>query len=162
MTDVPIYVAVITAASGIIGAVASPFAIAYREGRQARRDRQEREVTAKRQACLDLLQAAGQLRTQVAGNYEYHGLEMRDRLEEVRKRAAEAELAATAVSLLARDKLAGPAGDLATAAVRLAENTATDTDLRNGSTASGSKPDFAPLDACVTAFRTAATREITA
>ena len=161
MTDVPIYVAVITAAAGIIGAVVSPFALAYREGRQAKRDRRERHATAKRQACLDLLNAVGQLRTQVANNYEYHGLDMGDRLAEVRKRAADAELAGTAVSLLAPTTLADPAGDLAAAAACLARKTAADTDLLNGSMTSGSRPDFTRLDACVTAFRQTAAKEAT-
>ena len=161
MADVPIYVAAITAASGILGALVSPFALTYREGRQAKRDRREREVTAKRQACLDLLSAAGQLRTQVANNYEYFGPEMRDRLGEVRRLAAAAELAAVAVSLQAPGEVAEPARKLATASTRLAEHTAADTDLRNGSMNSGSRPSFAELDACVTAFLRAATKEIT-
>ena len=110
-------------------------------------------MTARRQACLDLLSAVGQLRAQVAGNYEYHGLEMAGRLAEVRQRAVEAELAAIAVSLLPPGSLASPAADLADAVRRLAQATQADTDLRNGAMLSGRSPDFAGLDAGVTAFR---------
>ena len=99
MADVPLSVALISPAAAIIGAAVSQLMLTFREGRQANRDRQERDMTARRQACLDLLSAVGQLRAQVAGNYEYHGLEMAGRLAEVRQRAVEAELAAIAVSL---------------------------------------------------------------
>lgn len=159
MTDVPIYVAVITAGAGLFGALASLFAVAFREGRQAKRDRREREETAKRQACLDLLRVCGQIRTQVASNYEYHGTEMADRLAAVRRLAADADLYAVSVSLQAPDRLAAPASALSAATTRLARKTADDTDLSLGSMAE--RPDYRELEARRDEFRRAAAEELT-
>ena len=63
MADVPIYVAAITAGAGLIGALIPQAALVIREVRQAEKDRRERFVTAMRDACVELLGAAGELRT---------------------------------------------------------------------------------------------------
>ena len=65
MADVPIYVAVITAAAGLIGALFPQASLVIREVRQAEKDRRERFATATREACVNLLQTSGELRTRV-------------------------------------------------------------------------------------------------
>jgi hypothetical protein len=92
MPDVSIYVAIITAAAGVLGATIPQVAMYRRDTRQAEWDRRDRRAETKRQACLDLLRAAGQLRTRVADAAQYHGDEMRGKLAAVRKSAAAVEL----------------------------------------------------------------------
>jgi hypothetical protein len=152
MADVSIYVAVISAVAGIGGATISQITVAFREGLQAKRDRQERHAEATRQACVDLLGAAGNLRAQVANNYSYHGDEMGARLEQVRKYAADTQLHAVSVSLLVPESLAESANLLATAAGSLADWTVGNTTLEQGSMIR--EPNFRQLDDCVKAFRT--------
>jgi hypothetical protein len=151
MSDVPIYVAVITAGAGIIGAAIPQVSILARDVRQAERDRRERRTDAWRQACLDLLRASGELRTQVANNAEYHGDEMGARLAEVRKCAASAQLHAVSVAFLGPATLKEPAERLAAAANGLAEAAAQNTDLSLGNMVR--TPDFAQLDEAIAAFR---------
>ena len=153
MTSVSIYVAVITAAAAIAGAAISQVTIALKEGRQAKRDRHERRETATREACEELLRAAGDLRTQLANNRSFRGdrAAMSARLEEVRRYAAATQLHAVSVGLLVPDKLAEPADRLAVAARSLALVAANDTDLDQGWVKVD--PDFTMLDACVDAFR---------
>lgn len=156
MAGVSIYVAAITAAAGVAGATIAQVTTALREGRQAKRDRRERHQTATREACENLLRAAGELRTQVANNRSFRGdrTAMGARLEAVRRYAAATQLHAVSVGLLVPAKLAGPAGDVATAARDLAVAAANDTDLDQGWV--NADPDFVPLDTSVEAFRTAA------
>jgi hypothetical protein len=151
MASVPIYVAAITAAAGVLGAAIPQLSILLRDVRQAERDRGERRAAERRQACLDLLRAVGELRTQVANNADYNGTEMGERLAKVRKFAADAQLHAVSVALLAPVTFAEPAERLAVAANRLAEAAASDTDLKFGSTVR--RPNFSELDKCVVAFR---------
>src|SRR6266851_3196368 len=73
MPDVPLYVAAITAAAGVAGAAIPAIAVIIRDVRQAERDRRERRAEAKRQACLDLLRTAGELRTRVANTLQDPG-----------------------------------------------------------------------------------------
>lgn len=151
MADIPIYVAVITAAAGIIGAAIPQISFIVRDVRQAERDRLERHAAATRHACLELLRAVGELRAQVADNHEYHGEKMGARLAKVRKRAAAAEMHAVSVGLLVPATLAGPAERLAAAASRLAAVAAENTDLALGVMARA--PNFTDLDACLATFR---------
>jgi hypothetical protein len=152
MAEVSIYVAVISAVAGIGGATISQLITAFREGSQAKRDRQERHAEAMRQACVELLRAAGDLRAQVANNYSYHGLEMGARLEQVRRYAAATQLYAVSVSLLAPEILGESADLLATAAGSLADWAVGNTNLEQGSMIR--EPNFRQLDDCVRAFRT--------
>ncbi len=151
MPDVSIYVAVITAGAGVAGAGIPHFAIVARDVRLAERDRRERRAAAKRQACLDLLRSAGELRMQVANAAQYHGDEMGTRLADVRKSAAAAQLHAVNVALLAPRKLGEPAQRLAAAASRLATAAADGTDMRVQEMIR--LPDFTELDENFTAFR---------
>ncbi len=162
MTNVSVYVAAITGATGLLAASIPQFALAYRESRQARRDRQDREAADQREAYLGLLAAAAQLRTQVANYYEYKGTGLHSRLAEVRKLAADAEQNAVRVELLA-PRLSEVAGDLAIAATRLAQRTIQDTDQSLDAVKSDTTPDYQQLDQCVRAFRRAVIeRETTA
>ncbi len=151
MADVSIYVALITAGAAVVGAAIPQVAIVARDVRQSERDRRERRVESRRQACLDLLRAVGELRTQVANNAQYHGNEMGARLAEVRKCAAAAELNAVSVALLDPDKLAEPAEQLAAAASRLAAVAAESTNLSLGNMIHA--PDFTELDETIVTFR---------
>jgi hypothetical protein len=152
MTDVSIYVAVISAVAGVGGATIAQVTTAFREGRQVKRDRQERHAAATRQACVKLLRAAGNLRALVANNYSYHGNEMGARLEQVRRYAAATQLHAVSVSLLVPESIAESADLLATAAGSLADWTVSNTNLEQGSMIR--EPNFRQLDDCVKAFRT--------
>jgi hypothetical protein len=149
MTDVSIYIAVITAAAGVAGAAVSPVALAFKDGRQAKRDRAERQATAVREACVSLLRAAGELRTQVANARNYNGPEMGARLEDVRRLAADTQLYAASVAMLA-DSLATRAHLLATAAGKLADWTVENTNLTRGSLLLD--PDFSELNTCTADF----------
>jgi hypothetical protein len=153
MPDVSIYVAVITAVAGVGGASVPSVAILVRDARQAKRDRGERRAEAKRLACLDLLGAAGELRTRLANAAEYHGKEIDSQLAGIRESEAAVQLHAVNVALLAPEKLAEPAEQLATAASRL---TTTATAVENIDPQQGQmrrRPDFTGLDENVAAFR---------
>jgi hypothetical protein len=149
MADVSIYVALIAAGAGVIGAAIPQTAIA----RQARRDKREREATAWRSACLDLLGAVGELRTQIANNFEYHGSDMAERLAQVRRCATAAQQHATEVSVswMVPRRLVAPAQGLAAAASRLAVAAASETRLDQG--AMVRLPDFTELEHCADEFR---------
>ncbi len=152
MSNVSIYVAVITAAAGVLGATISQLASALRESGQAKRDRQERYATAVREACENLLRAAGDLRTQVENNRSFRGdrTAMAARLEEVRNHAAATQLHEVSVGTLV-PKLAESAGRVAAAARSVAMAAADHTDLERGWVAID--PDFTTLDASVDTFR---------
>jgi len=144
MPDVSIYVAVITAAAGLVGATIPQFTILARDARQAERDRRERRADARRQACLDLLGAAGDFRTSVMSTALYHGPEIAQRLADVEAGSAAVNLKAVSVALLAPD-LSGPAQQLAQAARDLALVTRRNTDV-DGNQQMTSPPDFTGLD----------------
>jgi hypothetical protein len=147
MPDVSIYVALIAAAAGVSGAAVPNI----RDSREAKRVRRERDAAARRQACLDLLRAAGELRTRVANAADYHGDQMGARLAEIRECDAATQLHAMSVALLASGKLTEPTARLASAATRLVTVTARNTDLKAGEMLI--KPDFTELDEKITAFR---------
>jgi hypothetical protein len=128
MPEVSLYVAVITAAAGVVGAAIPQVTIVLRDVRQAERDRRDRSADALRQACLSLLGSAGSLRTQVMDAVEYRGARMGDLLTEIRRCAAEVQLHAASVELLAPKTLAEPADQLAKAAERFAVAAVTGTD----------------------------------
>src|SRR5580698_8568416 len=87
VTDVPVYIAVITGAAGIIGAGIPQASIVLREVRQAKRDRRERSIAAGQSACIDLLRAASSLSARAENLSAYRGdaKGLGVRLEELRK-----------------------------------------------------------------------------
>src|SRR5258708_5298581 len=123
MTDVPIYVAVITAGAGIIGAAIPQVAGVFRDVRQAERDRRERSTDATRNACVELLRAAGELRilAENMSNYRGDANGMRARVDQARSQAEATRLHAASVAMRVPDKLAGPAEKVAVAASGLAD-----------------------------------------
>lgn len=158
VADVPVYVAVITGAAGIIGAGIPQASIVLREVRQAGRDRRERSIAAGQSACIDLLRAAGSLGTQIENLRAYrgdaHGL--RQRLEQVRKYLAETQLHAASVGMLAPGQLIERASQLAAEASSLVKAVEANVDLDNDVVVG--HIDVGPLDTLIAAFREEAIR----
>jgi hypothetical protein len=154
VTDVSIYVALITGGAGAIGAAMPQLATMARDSRQAGRDRHERGVNARRQACVELLRAASDLRTRVANAAMYHGDEMPARLADIRSCAAAVQVQAASVGFLARETLAEPAERLASAAADLAAAAVQSTDMSLNQMPS--RPDFTAFDQSVDTFRSTA------
>jgi hypothetical protein len=152
MADVSVYVAVISAAAGIVGATIPQASAAIRDGRRAERDRQERIAGARQEACVQLLDTVLNLRVHVADFYDYHGDEMAKRLAEIRQCAANAQVEALRIGLMV------PAGGLDKAAERLAEAAGRLADTAAGVIgrhlgASAQTADFGELDESTAAFR---------
>jgi hypothetical protein len=160
MTNVPLYVAVITAGAGLIGALIPQAALVIREVRQAEKDRHERFVTATRDACVAVLRAAGELRTLVENIRSYRGdaSGMRGRVEDVLNHAEATRLHAASVSLLVPGRLATPADKVAAAARALAEDVVRNTNLDRG--VSIGFADTGALDTCITDFRDEAVKYV--
>jgi hypothetical protein len=156
MPDVPLYTAVISGCAAVLGAAVPTIASTIQNVLAVRRDRWDRHEADRRQACLELVQAAENLRTQVANNHDYHGDEMGARLAHVRAFAAQARIQAVRLSLTAPADLTQSAQELAIAASQLAEAAEARTDLRQG--VSTELPNLGDLDAHVAAFRAAAVR----
>jgi hypothetical protein len=151
VTDVSLYVALITGAAGAFGAATPQLATVLRESKQAKRDRQERAENARQQACIELLGAAAGLRTHVENTAMYGG-KILVRLAKIRSNAADVQVKAAKVSFLA-DKLATPAGTLASAAAELAADAIQKT---NTSTGVMSTPSFAAFETAVNTFKSEA------
>lgn len=160
MSDVSIYVAAITASAGLIGALIPQAALVIREVRQAEKDRRERFATATRDACVQLLRAAGELRTLVENIRSYRGdaSGMRARVEDVLNHAEATRLHAASVSLLVPARLAEPAGKVAAAARALAEDVVRNTNLDRG--VSIDQSDTSALDASITDFQDKAVKYV--
>jgi hypothetical protein len=152
MVDVPIYVAVITAAAGIIGAAIPQVSMDLRAARKDDRDRRDRQAAQLRQACADLLRAAADLRTQIANNHTYRGdrAAMVERLEKVRQYAADTQVSSVSVGMLMPRRLAQPARRVADAAGRLAEAAVRNTNLDLGGM--DPEPNYDELDQATRAF----------
>ena len=151
MGDASVAVAAISAGAALLGATIPLISAAYQDSQRTRREREEKYDNDLRAACVDLLRAVGDLRDQIADNYFYPGgAEMGDRLARVRHCLTAAKVHAASVTLLAPSALAQPVAELIEAADRLTAMAvqATDRKLR----AANQAPDFADLDACVTAF----------
>jgi hypothetical protein len=157
MADASIYVAVISASAATLGAAVSAVSITYQNARQAERDRQQkreerqqRHEEEARTACIDLLRAAVELRTQVENNEGYQGEEMQTRLVQVRQHASDAALYAVLIGTIEPDVFADLADKLAKAARSLALAAAENTNLEmNMST---EVPDLGELNGCIEAF----------
>lgn len=152
MPQVSIYVAVIAAGAAVLGAAVAPVSTAYEKARRAVRNRSEQRETAIRQACIDLLRAARDLRVQVANTAAYHGSEMGGRLERMRQLDADAASHADEVALLVPVSVAESAARLASAVRALA--TVAQANVKPQFAASIREPDFTELDACIEDFRT--------
>jgi hypothetical protein len=156
MVDVPIYVAIITALAGIIGAAIPQIAIVIRDVRQAERDREERVAIATRDACVALLRAAGELRNLAEAWRSYRGdaNAVLARVAEVRSLAEATRLHAVDVSMQVPGRLGPAADNVADAASDLVKNVVENTDLNHG-VASGD-PNVTVLVTRIDAFRHAA------
>jgi hypothetical protein len=128
--EVSVYVAVITAGAAVIGGAVSQVPVLVRDVRQAGQARRERHADTRRQACLNLLGAAGELQAKVANAGEYHGKDMRDRLAEIRDCAAAVKLHAATIELLAPQPFAALADNLAREAAKFAQQAVANTDLK--------------------------------
>jgi hypothetical protein len=149
--DVSIYVALITAGAGVTGAAISQVASVARDVRLAERDRQERRTDARTRAYLDLLGAAGDLRTLVGNATLYRGDQMGAQLAGIGSSAAAVQLCAVRVGLLARQALADAAAGLAVASRELATAVVQNTDLKLNQLVVS--PDCTEFDGRVEAFR---------
>jgi hypothetical protein len=156
--EVSLYVAVITAAAGVVGAAAAQIPGVVRDIRLAGQERRERNAGHRVQACLDLLSAAGDLRTQVRNASQYHGEKMGDLLAEIRKSAAAVQLHAARVELLMPKALAAPADQLAEAAEKFADAAVTATDMAHGQMTR--EPERTEFDQATETFREQAVNEI--
>jgi hypothetical protein len=152
VTDVSIYVALITGAAGAIGATVPQLATVFGENRREKRAREERGASARQQSYVELLGAAADLRTRVANTAMYHGSEMPVRLADIRSSAADVQVKAAKVAFLAAG-LSVPAHGLGSAASELAANAVSRTDM---TTNVMNVPDFKAFDTAVTNFNTAA------
>jgi hypothetical protein len=157
MSTVSLYAAVIAAASAIIGAAIPQVTSAIRESSQAKRDRRERSAQVRREACMELLRAVGDLRAWVAALYDHHGADMDVRLVDVRQKAANTGLCAASVTLLPPGSLADDANAVAAAVTALVTVAEADPGLKLG--AMTGRPDFRSLDESVSAFRKKAEAE---
>jgi hypothetical protein len=151
VTNVPIYVALISGGAGAIGAALPQVFTVLGDSRQASRDRKERGVNAKQQAYVDLLGAAADLRTRVANTAMYGG-EILARLAEIRSSTADVQVKAAKVSFL-EIKLTQSAGSLAKAAADLAAEAIAKTDM---STSVMTAPSFTAYDTAVEKFKSEA------
>jgi len=157
MSDVSIYVALVSAGAAVIGAAVPQVTGAVRDARQARRNRRADDALLRRQACLDLLRAVGELRARVAGYYEQRGPDMPAHLAEVRRCLADTQLCVASVALLPPGSLANDANAIGNAAIALTDRAAGGTGISLG--AMSGSPDFKELDGCVAAFRARAEAE---
>lgn len=158
MTDVSVYVAVISAGAAIVGASLPQLSAIIQDGRkakrdrrQAERDRQEQLADQRRRACVQLLRTALRLRVLVMNVQDYHGAELAPLLAEIRDCAATAEVEAVSVALMVPPGHGKAAERLAEAAGRLALVAARNASLQLG--ASVQPPDFSELDECVQGFK---------
>lgn len=158
MPEVSLYVALITAAAGIVGAAAAQIPGVVRDIRLADQERRERTADNRVQACIDLLSAAGDLLTQVMNASQYHGEKMGELLAEIRESAVAVELQAARVELVMPQRLTEPANRLAKAAKKFAALAVAGTDIAHKEMLR--VPETAELDQATEAFREQAVNEI--
>jgi hypothetical protein len=134
MADVSLYVAIVTAGAGIVGAAIPQVTTVIRDTRQAERDRRERLAQALRDVCVDLLRAAGELRTLTENIASYRGDPngMRALVADVRDHAGATRLNAARVGLEAPAQLAERAYQVATAASNLVGDVERSIDVDRG------------------------------
>lgn len=151
MQDVSIYVAIITAGAGLLGAGVAQLPGYARDRRQARQARQDSRDDSLRQVCIDLLGAAEELLADVANAVDYHGGEMASRVAGIRTTGATLQERALAAQLLAGGDLASAAERLASVARAFAADAEAKADLSLGSMRA---TDPAELTQAVASFRT--------
>ena len=153
MTEVPIYVALITAGAGFLGALVPQAGIFFREIRQRDRDRRDQYVAQARDACLDLLRASGALSAHVKNMNTYRGdrIGLYLRLDEARGYLADIQLHAASVGMAAPSALTGPARELADMAGIIAKSVEEITGLDNAEMLA--KTDTRPFDELISAFQ---------
>jgi hypothetical protein len=150
---------------GALGGVALTYGVgARREERRSDRERQDHRAQERRQAYLDLLGAAAQLKVQVEIAGQCFWSDMDARLAAIQGHATSASLHAARAALFRPGAVADAAEALATAAGQLAAATARDTEMRtHDERFLGGKmttpPDFASLDECVRRFYVAAAKD---
>ena len=142
-----IAVALITGAAALI----PQGFVFWQNWRQAREAGHDRRTASVRRACEALYTTVSDLRTQIRTNYDYHGQEMRARLEKVWRYAGEADKQAVRIELLADGELAATARQLAAAAAKAAGAAAEKTDLDMGRCVA--LPDLSELVTRSDAFR---------
>lgn len=157
MADVPIYVAVITAAGVAVGALISQVDASIRAHR-AKLERRERARTRTREACLAVLSTADELRTLAQNLPVYRGGAdgMRGRVEEARRLAKATRLHVADISMLV-SKLIDPADQVASAASDLADDVARNVDPNTGMLTEN--PDVTKLVECIAVFRQEAVKQ---
>jgi hypothetical protein len=152
MAEVSVYVAVISAAAGIVGSAVPQATSVIRDSLRDRRIRAERLAGQRSRACVGLLRTVLDLRVRVANIYDYYGDQMTEQRAEIRDCAARAEVQAIKVALLGQSTELGEAAQkLAAAAARLAAAAAesASVQLRASTTA----PDFTELDKLTEVFK---------
>lgn len=156
MANFSLLAAIVAGTAAVLGAAISPVSTAYQNARQAVRDRAEVRETATRQACMDLLSSARNLRVQVANTAAYHGREMGPRLERVRQLAADVDSNSDNVTMLVPVNLAASATRVAAAVSLLLAWT--EVNINSDLGASIRDPDFIELNSCIADFSTRAVR----
>jgi hypothetical protein len=146
MSDL-IAVALIT---GAVALIPQAF-LFWQTGRQARQADRDRRAASARRACEGLYTTVSDLRTQIRTNYDYHGSEMRARLEKVWRYAGDADKQAVRIELLVPVGLAESARQLAESAAKAAVAAAANTNLDMGTCVA--LPDLTDLAARAAAFR---------
>lgn len=146
-----LWVPVISAGSGILGAAVSPVSASFNKARKVSLKRYDRQRGDVQVACTNLVRSAENLQVQVENNAKYHGPEMSARLERVRQLGADVNVHAATVAMLVPDEFADPAAELMGAAGRVVVATAANTDLNLGVCVR--EPDLTELSACLGDFR---------
>jgi len=162
--DVSVVPAVISTAGtllGALGGVALTYGVnARREEAQATRQRKDQRTQARRQAYVDLLGAAAQLKIEVKIAEQRHWKDMNVRLATIQQHAVSAGLHASRVALISPET-AEVARALASAAGQLVAATAKHTNI--GYQDEGGQitrpADFTEFDDCLTRFSDAAAQD---
>jgi hypothetical protein len=168
MADISVITTAISTAGTLIGALGG-VALTYgagarREERRSSRERKDRRAQERREAYLDLLGAAAQLRVQIEIASQRFWNDMDARLVAIQGQATSAGLHASRAALFrpgavadAAEALASAAGRLVAAMVKNAEMRYQDERFLGGEV--GAAPDFRLLDECVQRFYAAAARD---
>lgn len=162
MADVPLYVAIVSAAAGLVGATIPQVTTVIRETRKAERDRWERERDRQEQlahevrdVCVNLLRAAGELRTLTENMTSYRGDGTRALLGDVRGHAEATRLHAAEVGLRVSGQLAESAYQVAATATDLVGDVKQNIDMDRDVVIGSASVDA--LVSSIAAFREAAT-----
>jgi hypothetical protein len=165
MPDFSVATSVISATGTLLGALVAFGGVALnswvtvrREEAQARRQRKDQRTQARRQAYVDLLGTATQLRVKIEIAEQRHWKDMNVRLATIQEHAVSAGEHASRVALLSPET-AEAARALASAAVRLAAATAKHTTMGDEGGQITHPADFTEFDDCLTRFSGAAAQD---